>query len=280
MAQPFFHEHTHQSILRLAQSSTHAIGLQGASGAGKMTAAAYLAAQAGAEVQYIYPEKKDVVDRENGVISIAIIRRLYTLTQGRSARRRVLVIVGAGTMSHSAQNAFLKLLEEPTANTTFILLIENPENLLPTVRSRLQIITIQNITKEQSLSLLDQLGVKDERTREQLLFIAGGLPARLTELATDASRLDREAQLLRQARTLIQGSRYERLRVAHLVKGDRHKAQSVVRYAIDLLKHEVQRRQSADDSMLRLLAALEEALRRLYTNANPRLTLAAVALSV
>ena len=54
------------------------------------------------------------------------------------ARRRVVVIDEAHTMNDSAQNAFLKTLEEPPASSTLILVTSAPGSLLPTVRSRCQ----------------------------------------------------------------------------------------------------------------------------------------------
>ena len=52
------------------------------------------------------------------------------------AAAKVYIFPEADAMNVSAQNAFLKLLEEPPAFVTFLLCTENPERLLPTVRSR------------------------------------------------------------------------------------------------------------------------------------------------
>jgi len=52
------------------------------------------------------------------------------------AARKVYVVEDADTMNASAQNAALKLLEEPPKAAAFILCAANPAMLLPTVRSR------------------------------------------------------------------------------------------------------------------------------------------------
>lgn len=52
------------------------------------------------------------------------------------ARAKVYIIQDADTMNPSAQNAALKLFEEPPKNVAFILCVENIEKLLTTVRSR------------------------------------------------------------------------------------------------------------------------------------------------
>ncbi|HWE24185.1 MAG TPA: DNA polymerase III subunit delta', partial [Myxococcales bacterium] len=51
-------------------------------------------------------------------------------------RRKIAVLVPAESLNERAQNTLLKTLEEPPPATTFLLLAENPDVLLPTIRSR------------------------------------------------------------------------------------------------------------------------------------------------
>jgi DNA polymerase III subunit delta' len=63
-----------------------------------------------------------------------LARRLsFALTRGR---RKVAIVAPADALNERAQNALLKTLEEPPADTTFFLVTANPDQLLPTVRSR------------------------------------------------------------------------------------------------------------------------------------------------
>jgi len=70
-----------------------------------------------------------------------IIRDAYTLPN--EAPGKAYIIQNADAMNTSAQNALLKILEEPPSYAHFILLASNPLALLPTVRSRLATITLQ-----------------------------------------------------------------------------------------------------------------------------------------
>ncbi|PAF49866.1 hypothetical protein BKH41_00765 [Helicobacter sp. 12S02232-10] len=47
------------------------------------------------------------------------------------------IIMAANSYNHFAQNALLKILEEPPNNTRFILIAKNKTSFLPTIRSRL-----------------------------------------------------------------------------------------------------------------------------------------------
>lgn len=66
------------------------------------------------------------------------------------AGRKVYIIEDADTMNPQAQNAFLKLLEEPPSFDAFILVAANPMLLLPTVRSRC--VLIRTDSEEEELS--------------------------------------------------------------------------------------------------------------------------------
>lgn len=54
------------------------------------------------------------------------------------------IILGASDLTDVAQNSLLKLLEEPPKNIEFIIISPTKSNLLPTVRSRLPILKIDN----------------------------------------------------------------------------------------------------------------------------------------
>ncbi|GAB1476295.1 hypothetical protein MASR2M70_11290 [Bacillota bacterium] len=50
--------------------------------------------------------------------------------------RNIAIVADADTMTHRAQNRLLKTLEEPPGNSVILLLVNNAENLLLTIRSR------------------------------------------------------------------------------------------------------------------------------------------------
>ncbi|MBI4053750.1 MAG: AAA family ATPase [Candidatus Doudnabacteria bacterium] len=80
-----------------------------------------------------------VVDQE-GEITVDQIRRLQRqfVLKSFMANAKVAVISSAENLNQEAANAFLKLLEEPTSKTHFILTTSNLDRILPTVLSRCQ----------------------------------------------------------------------------------------------------------------------------------------------
>ncbi|MBR5538610.1 MAG: hypothetical protein IKU61_01795 [Clostridia bacterium] len=62
--------------------------------------------------------------------------------------KKYFIIPNAGAMNEQAQNALLKTLEEPPAHVMFLLLCENSDELLSTIRSRAPILRVQVLSDE------------------------------------------------------------------------------------------------------------------------------------
>jgi DNA polymerase-3 subunit delta' len=91
------------------------------------------------------------------VATIRALVRRATLTPAM-ARRKIIVVADAERMvpqegSEQAANAFLKLLEEPLADTTLILTSSAPGSLLPTVRSRAVAMRVPPLTADAAREL-------------------------------------------------------------------------------------------------------------------------------
>ncbi len=73
-------------------------------------------------------------------ISIAAIRAMveFLAVSTHLGRYKIILIEDAGLLNLNSSNALLKILEEPPSYALFILLTDNLQQLLPTVRSRCQ----------------------------------------------------------------------------------------------------------------------------------------------
>lgn len=77
-----------------------------------------------------------------GLIQIRQIRELQAKLMGKApaGQVKVAVLLEAHRMREESQNCLLKTLEEPPEDTVLLLLTDRPQDLLPTVRSRCQLI--------------------------------------------------------------------------------------------------------------------------------------------
>jgi DNA polymerase-3 subunit delta' len=71
------------------------------------------------------------------------LKREMSLAPRRVGGVRVAIVESAEKMTVEAQNSFLRLLEEPPEGAVFILVCLNPAGLLPTVRSRCQLVSVR-----------------------------------------------------------------------------------------------------------------------------------------
>jgi DNA polymerase III delta prime subunit len=71
-------------------------------------------------------------------------RELRTRASMRAIGDRRVFIVVAASMTIEAQNILLKTIEEPSGDALFIFIVPSPEALLPTVRSRAQILKVED----------------------------------------------------------------------------------------------------------------------------------------
>jgi DNA polymerase-3 subunit delta' len=147
----------------------HAILIEGDYGTGKHTLAKYIATAAVCKSDHIpcfacnechlaeINSHPDItfIKAEDGKknISVSQIRDLRTnaFIKPHQANKRVFIIDGADTLNEQAQNALLKVLEEPPKTVMFILIAENKVSLLDTIISRC--VTLSLTTPEFSVAL-------------------------------------------------------------------------------------------------------------------------------
>ena len=86
----------------------------------------------------LHPDFITIDDPEKKTVPVELIRqaRADIYIQPSEASHKIYLFPRAHDMGVPGQNALLKVLEEPPKYGVFILLTENPESLLPTVRSR------------------------------------------------------------------------------------------------------------------------------------------------
>jgi DNA polymerase III delta prime subunit len=265
----YFHPQTKRTID--ASREAHALILVGDEGVG-LTSAAKSLAHPKELLITVLPEKDEKVDIEKGTITIQSIRRLYDLTKTHEPEGRLVVIDYAERMGVPAQNAFLKLLEEPIKGTRFALLTHNEQALLPTIRSRSQTIIVRPIQPEQSEKLLNDLKVFDATKRAQLLFIAAGRPAELTRLAGDETLFTQRAQIVKDARLYITGTSYDKLKLASAYKNDRQAALTLMSDASKMLRKSLSEG-NTDTATVRFIERIELMHKRISEQGNVRLQL-------
>ncbi len=97
-----------------------------------------------------HPDFITVDDPEKKTVPVDLIRqaRADIFIQPNEADHKIYLFPRAQDMLIPAQNALLKVLEEPPSYGVFLLLTDNPEKLLPTVRSRCTELALQPLSDD------------------------------------------------------------------------------------------------------------------------------------
>ncbi|OWU85724.1 DNA polymerase III subunit delta' [Oceanicola sp. 22II-s10i] len=88
--------------------------------------------------------------------------------------RRVVIVDSADELNVNAANAILKILEEPPARTTILMVAHQPSALLPTIRSRCRELRLAPLGRADLETVLAQSGVEVEGPVEALSALSGG----------------------------------------------------------------------------------------------------------
>ena len=99
------------------------------------------------------------------------------------SERSIVIIEDIERMNESAANALLKTLEEPNTGL-FIIITQRPEKLLPTIRSRCQIVPFIRLSDHHVNNIIQKLEVVKERNNipndkmQELIAFSDGSPGR------------------------------------------------------------------------------------------------------
>ncbi|WP_135503868.1 DNA polymerase III subunit delta' [Roseovarius aestuariivivens] len=123
------------------------------------------------ERQKNYEEGK--LSKEIRVYEIRDLAKFVHLSAADGGRR-VVILDAADEMNTAAANALLKMLEEPPARTTFLLVAHQPARLLPTIRSRCRELRLGRLGPEDVIAALHQAGIDVGGQAEALAELSQG----------------------------------------------------------------------------------------------------------
>jgi len=151
--------------------------------------------------------------RSAGESLVAAARRWLGATAGApiAGERRVVLIEGADRAGEQIQNALLKALEEPSDRHVFVLVADEPNRLLETVRSRCQPLRIGPVPRaELSAWLMDHELLPKEQADALARLSDGYVGRALTLSSRKGDRLELRRRLQRELVDLLHRGRAER----------------------------------------------------------------------
>ena len=136
------------------------------------------------------------------------------------SKYRVALFLRFQEANDNAANALLKTLEEAPAHAILLLTADSPEQLLPTINSRCEILRLRPLPIEAVTADLIYRGVDEERAR-LLAHISGGRPGYARRLVDDVTLLEKRDERLNDLQTLLPAARVEKFSYADKLSKDK-----------------------------------------------------------
>jgi len=218
------------------------------------------------------------------------VRRALALKPYQS-KYRVALFLRFQEASEGAANALLKTLEEAPGHVILILTADNPEQLLPTITSRCEILRLRPLPVDAIESHLRSQGAEIE-SAHLVAHVSGGRPGYALRLLNDESALEFRAERLADLGNLLSSTRVGKFKYAEALAKDKDSMRQTLQVWLSYWRDVLLRVSGArtpitnidqEESIASLAKGLtlerarvvvqdmESALERLERNVNPRL---------
>lgn len=123
-----------------------------------------------------FPDVIEILPEKN-VVKIEQMRILRKLAYLKPmlGKKRIFIVPEAEKMSEEAANSLLKILEEPPLFSYILLVTHNPFLIIPTIKSRCQVLNFSPVSREDIGKNLVEKGFDEEKARILSLFVHGNL---------------------------------------------------------------------------------------------------------
>ena len=236
---------------------------------------------------------KELISAPNGEIRISQIRELQKTINLKpyQSRYRVLIFLRFHQANIEACNALLKTLEEAPSYAVLILTADNPEQLLPTVVSRCEVLRLRRLSLEQVQKALESRGVEADQAK-LVAHISGGRFGYALRMLEDTALLEQREERLNDLQGLIAASRVEKFAYAERLAKDKDAMRQTVMIWLSYWRDVMLRSARAETPLVNvdrnveiedlagrldlsstrtLVSGLEEALEQMERNVNSRL---------
>ena len=232
-------------------------------------------------------------ESEGGMLKVDQIRearRSLTL-KPYMANYRVALFLRFQQANDNAANALLKTLEEAPSYAVLILTADNPEQLLPTIVSRCEVLRLRPLKIEEVQKELENRGLEIGQAK-LIAHISGGRFGYALRLIGSESLLEKREQRLNDLLTLLHASRVEKFAYADKLAKDKESMRQAILVWLSYWRDVMLRTAQAESPLVnvdrnmeiegladrlnlssahRVVSGLENTLEKMERNVNPRL---------
>ena len=175
-----------------------------------------------ADLQIVQAEDEDRKPKIGGTLKVDQIRDVRRLLNYKpyQANYRVALFLRFDEANDSAANALLKTLEEAPSYAVLILTANNPEQLLPTIVSRCEVLRLRPLGIQQVQQALEEKGYETNQAKWIAHISGGRFGTALRLIGSEALLVEREERL-NDLQSLISASRVQKFAYADKLSKDK-----------------------------------------------------------
>jgi DNA polymerase-3 subunit delta' len=232
-------------------------------------------------------------ESDGGILKVDQIReaRKTLILKPYMSKYRVALFLRFHEANDNAANALLKTLEEAPSYAVLILTADNPEQLLPTIISRCEVLRLRPLSVEQVQRELENRGLENSRAK-LIAHISSGRMGYALRLIENDALLEQREERLNDLLTLLSASRVEKFKYAEQLSKDKDALRQTILFWLAYWRDVMLRTAGADTPLVnvdrnveiedlatrmdlpsarRAVSGLEEALEKMDRNVNTRL---------
>ena len=153
-------------------------------------------------------------DKDSIGIDEVRVAKTFLYRKPVNSEKRLVIIDNSDLLTPQAQNAILKITEEPPKTGIIILITKNPDTLLPTLRSRVQQVYFSRLKSDDLKNFLKkERGLADDEI-ERIVKLSFGRPGRMFDLIDT----DKYKDLLKIFNNLKKDSKVKRSTIEEISK--------------------------------------------------------------
>jgi len=192
-------------------------------------------------------------DAEGGTLKVDQIReaRKSLTLKPYMSKFRVAIFLRFQEANDNAANALLKTLEEAPSYAVLILTADNPEQLLPTIVSRCEVLRLRPLALEEVQRGLETRGLETGRAK-LIAHISGGRFGYALRLTENDALLDKREERLNDLLTLLPATRVEKFKYADQLSKDKEAMRQAILFWLSYWRDVMLRTAQADTPLVNI----------------------------
>lgn len=279
--------------LRFAQALNCQTSLEPGIPCGQCRDCRQIEAMQHADLHVIQAVGEDGNSKLGGILKVDQIRdvRRFLTYKPYQSNYRVALFLRFQEANESAANALLKTLEEAPSYAVLILTADSPEQLLPTIVSRCEVLRLRPLKIEEVRQALEDKGFEANQSKWVAHISGGRYGAARQLIGSEELSIEREERL-DELHNLISGSRVQKFAYAEKLAKDRDAMRQTILIWLTYWRDVMLRTAQADTPLINMdrnmeiedlasrmnlstarltVRGLESALEKMDANVNPRL---------